>query len=257
MEREAYIDDLVSVIMPAYNSAEYISDAVKSVLLQSYSNLELIICDDASDDETVADAKKASSDDPRVIILRNETNAGVAAARNKAISKASGRYIAFLDSDDIWEKDKLSEQLKFMKDNGCALCYSSYGFINELGEPIKNRMAIIRDSADYKSLLKNNFIGMLTVVIDRKTTGSVKFSSNRHEDLILWLGLAKKKLPMKGMNKPLAKYRVSQQSLSGNKLKAAAWRWNVYRKSENLNFFTSIWYMTFYIVNSIVKRIAA
>lgn len=252
-----YVEDMVSVIMPAYNSEGCITAAVKSVLEQTFTNLELIICDDASKDGTLKTVKSAATGDSRVIIIENESNSGVAKTRNNAMKKASGRFIAFLDSDDLWKRDKLEKQLDFMKKSGCALCYASYGLINENGEPLKKGQAGIRETADYKSLLKNNFIGMLTVVADRSLTGDIVFSRNRHEDLILWLALAKKGLSMKGMNQSLALYRVSGNSLSGNKLKAAAWRWRVYRESEKLNFTKSIWYMLFYIVNSILKRMTA
>ena len=254
-DKEKYIEDMVSVIMPAYNSEGYIAAAVKSVLEQTFTNLELIICDDASKDETLKTAKSAATGDSRVIIIENKSNSGVAETRNNAMRNASGRYIAFLDSDDIWKQDKLEKQLNFMKKSGCALCYASYELINENGEPLKKGPAVIRNTADYKSLLKNNFIGMLTVLVDRSITGDMVFSRNRHEDLIMWLVLAKKGLLMRGINQSVALYRVSGNSLSGNKLKAAAWRWRVYRESEKLNLPKSIWYMLSYIVNSILKRI--
>ena len=249
-----YIEDMVSVIMPAYNSGGYIAGAVKSVLKQSYMNLELIICDDASSDRTIEIADNAASGDSRVTIIKNDINSGVSATRNHAMKKAAGRYIAFLDSDDLWEPDKLKKQLQFMKVNDCALCYASYGFINEDSEPLKKGLAIIRTVADYKSLLKNNFIGMLTVVIDRSKTGDIVFSDKRHEDLIMWLAFAKKGMLLMGLKQSLASYRISASSLSGNKLKAAAWRWKVYRESEKLNIAVSLWYMAFYITNSILKR---
>ena len=142
-----------------------------------------------------------------------------------------------------------------MKKSECAVCYTSYGFINTIGDLLNNKSAKIKEKADYRSLLKDNFIGMLTVVIDRSKTGEIVFSNERHEDLILWLNLAKKSLSLRGLNEIMAFYRVSGDSLSGNKKKAAAWRWAVYRKSEKLNIFKSICYMAFYSINALKKRL--
>jgi glycosyltransferase involved in cell wall biosynthesis len=250
-----YREGLVSVIMPAYNSGAYITGAVKSVLSQSYENLELIISDDCSKDNTIDAATKASGGDQRVKIITSEKNTGVSGARNRALESAAGQYIAFLDSDDIWNHDKLDKQIKSIKTGGYGLSYGSYGFMNESGDVFNSRIAKINIKAGYKSLLKDNFIGMLTVLIDREKTGTFRFSDDRHEDLILWLKFAKMGIAMGGLNESLAYYRVSGSSLSGNKLKAALWRWRVYRKIEKLNIFESIWYMVNYIFNSIRKRV--
>lgn len=241
--------------MPAYNSEAYIIEAIKSVINQTYQDIEIIICDDASTDDTLKKITEETGNDSRVKIIQNTKNIGVAKTRNEAIDQADGRYIAFLDSDDRWKPEKLTTQIKFMKKYECAVCYSSYEFINTAGRLLNNKSAKIKEKAEYKSLLKDNFIGMLTAVIDRNKTGEIIFSNERHEDLILWLSLVKKGFSLMGINESLAFYRVSEDSLSGNKKKAAIWRWNVYRKSEKLNIFKSIWYMTFYIVNAIKKRI--
>ena len=249
-------DELVSVIMPAYNSGAYIAGAVKSVLAQTYEKLELIISDDCSSDDTVTIAKKAANGDERVNFINSEINTGVAGARNRALRQASGRYIAFLDSDDIWTQDKLDKQIKAMKANGHGLSYGSYGFINEDGNVSGNRVAKIHKEADYNSLLRDNFIGLLTVVVDRNQTGAFEFTDFRHEDLVLWLHFSKMGIRMEGLDDSLAYYRISGGSLSGNKLKAASWRWRVYRKAEGLSLIKSVWYMVNYIVNSIRKRVS-
>ena len=249
-----YDDGLVSVIMPAYNSEKYIKAAIESALSQSFEKLEIIVSDDASIDQTVKIAEQLSGDG-RIKIIKNANNGGVAAARNKAIEKSRGRYIAFLDSDDMWKKNKLEIQLAHMKSTDCGLCYSSYGYVDSNGKSYNSKNARIKASADYKSLLKDNFIGMLTVVVDRQKTGEISFSQQRHEDLILWLELTKKGVSMSGIDQSLALYRVSNQSLSGNKAKAALWRWRLYKNSQKLNLLQSLWYMGFYTINSILKRI--
>lgn len=252
-----YINDLVSVIMPAYNSSDYIKYAVDSVLLQTYGNLELIIYDDASKDNTLLIALESAERDSRIKIIKGKINSGVAIARNNAIKAANGRFLAFLDSDDIWKPEKLETQIKYINETNCDLCYASYDFIDSKGNPLKKKSAVIKEEADYKSLLRDNFIGLLTVLIDRAKTGEIEFSANRHEDLILWLYLTKKDCKLKGLNQPLAFYRVSGSSLSGNKLKAAKWRWDIYRKNEKLNILLSLWYMTIYIIKAIYKRLSA
>ncbi len=246
---------MVSVIMPSYNSEGYITDAIRSVLSQTYKDIELIICDDASSDNTAKTITETVGSDPRVKIIHKTENSGVAKTRNAAIEQAVGRYIAFLDSDDIWKQEKLRTQIEFIKESECAVCYSSYGFINATGDLLNNKSAGIKENADYHSLLKDNFIGMLTVVIDRNKTGEIVFSNERHEDLILWLNLAKNSFSLLGLNDILALYRVSGESLSGNKKKAAKWRWQVYRNSEKFSIFKSLWYMTFYTINALKKRI--
>lgn len=240
--------------MPAYNSESFIKEAISSVLNQTYLNIELIICDDASTDNTIKIINDTVKLDNRVRIIQKTENSGVAETRNQAIKQAVGRYIAFLDSDDMWKPEKLENQIQFIKKFKCSVCYSSYGFININGDSLNKKSAKIKETADYVSLLKDNFIGMLTVVIDRNKTGEIVFSTDRHEDLILWLNLAKNNLSLMGLNKSLAFYRVSGDSLSGNKKRAAAWRWAVYRKSERFNLLKSMWYMTFYAFNALVKR---
>ena len=256
-EYEKFDNEMVSVIMPAFNSEKYIEEAIRSVLMQTYTDLELIIYDDASEDATLSIVNYLIEEDSRIRIIKGEINAGVANSRNKALAEAKGRYIAFLDSDDLWKSEKIKKQMNFMKSRGCGLCYSSYEFINADGSQRRNGCARIKLAADYKSLLKNNFIGMLRVMLHRQKTGEIKFSSDKHEDLILWLSLAKKNHSLIGLDESLAFYRISGNSLSGNKIKAAVWRWKVYRNSENMSVLTSIWYIYNYILNSIVKRIGA
>lgn len=246
---------MVSVIMPAYNSGKTISSSMESVVGQSYENWELLIYDDASCDNTLEKVYEYNKEDKRIKIFEGKKNKGVSFARNRLLQEASGRYIAFLDSDDRWKSDKLEKQLSFMEQTGCGFCYSGFELMDETGKISGKTMDIPGKKADYKALLKNNFIGMLTIVIDTELTGKISFSSKRHEDLILWLSLARKDVQMLGIGETLAYYRISGKSLSGNKLKSAVWRWKVYYSTENLGIFKSLYYMSIYICNSILKRI--
>jgi glycosyltransferase involved in cell wall biosynthesis len=248
-------DGLVSVIMPAYYSEGTISTAIESVIAQTYANWELLIYDDCSGDRTLDIAGEYSDSDNRIIVVKGNLNTGVASARNKALEKAKGRFISFLDSDDRWKTDKLEKQIEFMKQNECAMAYSSYEIMESHGKLTGKVITSLYKEADYESLLKNNYIGTLTVMIDRLLISDIHFSSSRHEDYLLWLEFVKKGYKLLGMEESLAYYRVSPRSLSGNKVKAAIWRWNVYRRNEKLSFVRSLYYMFMYTTNSIAKRI--
>ncbi|MBN1624453.1 MAG: glycosyltransferase family 2 protein [Clostridia bacterium] len=248
-------DGLVSVIMPAYYSEGTISAAIESVIMQTYTNWELLVYDDCSGDRTLDIAENYSVNDSRIMVVKGNLNTGVASARNKALEKAKGRYISFLDSDDRWKIDKLEKQMEFIKQSGCAMTYSSYELMESNGNTTGKVIECLYKEADYRSLLKNNYIGTLTVVIDRFHISDICFSSSRHEDYLLWLEFVKKGYKLLGMDESLAYYRVSPKSLSGNKVKAAIWRWRVYRRNEKLGLVKSLYYMFMYTTNSIAKRI--
>ncbi len=249
-------NEIVSVIMPAYYSEKTISGAVESVIAQTYENWELLIYDDCSGDGTFEIARKFSETDSRILVVKGIFNSGVSSARNKALEMARGRYISFLDSDDRWKAEKLEKQLNFMRRNDCAMVYSSYELMDSRGMATGKLISSFNKTADYDSLLRNNYIGTLTVLIDRQyIQNDIYFSDSRHEDYLLWLYFVKKGYKLMGMEESLAFYRVSANSLSGNKLKAALWRWRAYRRIEKLAFMRSIFYMVIYTMNSIAKRI--
>ncbi|HPQ47472.1 MAG TPA: glycosyltransferase family 2 protein [Clostridia bacterium] len=248
-------NEMVSVIMPAYNSEGTISSAIDSVIAQTYTDWELLIYDDCSNDGTCNIAAGYSGRDKRITVVRGDRNAGVASARNKALEMAAGRFISFLDSDDLWKADKLRKQVDFMHETGCSLCYTSYELMNSSGTGTGRIVKSVYKEADYKSLLRNNYIGTLTVLIDRNCIDEINFTSNRHEDYLMWLDFVKKGYSLMGLDESLAYYRVSRGSLSGNKMRAAAWRWNVYRNCEGITFGRSLLYMAIYTFNSIAKRI--
>lgn len=247
--------NLVSVVMPAYFSEATISGAIDSVIDQTYTNWELLIYDDCSGDGTLDLVEKYARNDARIRVVVGNENHGVASARNIAIVNAKGRYISFLDSDDKWKPNKLQMQLDYINKNNCDICYSSYDLIDSKGRDTGKKINIPQTLADYKSLLKNNYIGTLTVMIDRMKVGNIQFRRNRHEDFLLWLSFVSQGYKIMGITESLAKYRVSYGSLSGNKIKAAVWRWKVYYKIEKLGLFHSLYYMVVYTFNSIVKRI--
>ncbi|MBO1273701.1 glycosyltransferase family 2 protein, partial [Shewanella sp. 4t3-1-2LB] len=178
--------NLVSVIMPAFNAEMTILESINSVLRQSYKNFELIICDDNSTDSTKNIV--CSVDDNRIIYLKNLYQKGAAGARNFALDNSNGRYVAFLDSDDVWSEDKLYKQLKYMNENNIYFTYGAYKTFSDDVKVTKGHF-IPPKMVAYEKLLRSCPIGCLTVVIDRKFTGSFSFPYIPKEDYACWLTL--------------------------------------------------------------------
>lgn len=245
-------NNLVSIIMPAYNSSKYIYDSIQSVINQTYKNWELIVVDDASKDNTNDIIKSFVIQDARIRLIRQNVNRGVVTARNLAISVAKGRFIAFLDSDDLWEINKLEIQIDFMLKNKLPFTFTDYEYIDENGLFKKKINCPIQ--VDYRSALKGNQIGCLTVIIDKDAVGNFDMVNIKHEDYATWLRIFSKGITGYGINKSLAQYRVSTQSLSGNKLKTVAWTWNIYRKSEKLSLLKSFYFLLHHLKHGIRKH---
>ena len=249
------MSNLVSIITPSYNSSKFIDDCVKSIFSQTYSNWELLIVDDCSLDNSKDIISGFSNIDERIKPIFLESNVGAAEARNIAIRKAKGRYIAFLDSDDLWDSHKLEKQLSFMKKKDIAFSYSNYQFISEDGKVLSN-VILAPKMMTYHSYLKNTIIGCLTVIIDREKTGSFEMPNIRSShDMALWLLIMKRGFSAYGLNENLARYRVVSSSNTSNKINAAKDVWDVYRKVEKLNILYSVFCFIGYIFNAIKKRL--
>ena len=245
-------DKLVSIVMPLYDAQRFIAQAIESVLSQSYEYFELLIVDDKSTDNSVAIVKKYMNEDKRIKLFLLDANCGPVAARNRAIKEAKGRYIAFLDSDDVWLTDKLYRQIEFMEENHLVLTYSAYETMDENAHYINTRKCF--SPASYKDMLKSNRIGNLTGIYDVAFFGKVYMKDVGHEDYVMWLHLLKQITSTKGIEEPLARYRISSSSLSSNKIKALVWQWHIYRKIEKLNFLQSFYYFGYYVYNAVKKR---
>lgn len=243
---------LVSIIMPAYNASKYIDGAVNSAIGQSYHNWELLIVDDASADNTVAIVQELASKDSRIILLRQPQNQGVAKARNLALSNARGKYIAFLDSDDLWMLDKLEKQIRFMEEENVLICCSNYLRIDENGNVIGSVQPPSKFT--YSALLKSNFIGNLTGIYNAEVLGKQYFSEFKHEDYVAWLSLIKKAGSARCIAHTLASYRVYSNSISANKIKTISWQWRIYRAAESLGLVQSCWLMICYGYHALLKR---
>lgn len=245
----------VSIITPMYNCEKFIDETIQSVVNQSYENWELILIDDCSSDKTVEIAENYIEKDKRIKLIKLKNNSGAAVARNTGISESTGRFIAFLDGDDLWEYDKLEKQIAFMMENNIGFSFTSYKVINEDGINL-NKDVRVPKSIDYDGLLKNTIIGCLTVVLDKEIVGEVKMPLIRtRQDFATWLSILKKGHIAYGIDETLSRYRVVPGSISSNKLKAAKRNWYVYRKIEKLSLFKSLYVFTGYSINAVIKRL--
>lgn len=241
-----YNDPLISVLMPAYNAEDYIKDAIKSVLAQTYENWELIIIDDWSTDNTPSIISEFVETDNRIKKIFNEKNMGAAHSRNIALNFCCGEYIALLDSDDIWLPSKLEHQLKFIKKAEADIVYCSYGIIDSDG--IKCRPDfIVEEKVSFHDMLRKSVMSCSTVMIKRDLLLKYKFREDiYHEDYYLWLQLLKDGHCAVGTSEVLAQYRRLRGSRSDDKLKSACNRWKIYRDALHLPLWDSIKYMTAY-----------
>jgi len=249
------MNDKVSIVTPSYNSQRFIKDTIDSVFAQTYENWEMIIVDDNSKDNSVEYIKELIKNNSKIKLISLEKNVGAAEARNIALDEAQGRYVAFLDSDDIWLEDKLQEQLSFMTKNEYAFTFTSYMTFSEDGQTefktIKAPMEL-----DYIAYCKNTMIGCLTVMIDRDKVGSFQMPLIKSShDMALWLLIMRRGFKAYGLDKVLAKYRVVSTSNTSKKYKAIQDVWKVYREIERINLFKSSWYFVNYLYNAIKKRV--
>ena len=247
---------LVSVIMPSYNAENFIAESIESVLHQTYHNWELLITDDCSSDRTPEIAQSYCAKDPRINFAIAESHGGIAATRNLSITRASGRFFAFLDNDDIWLPEKLETQVQFMLQNDCAFCYSEYELINEDGTP-KGKIIKTDAVVDYDRYLRNTIIGCGTVMLDSDKIGPFRMPANStSDDMALWCRIMREGHRAYPINEVLMKYRVRGNSASANKIKAAKDVWSVYRQQEKLPFFRALSCFVCYAFNATIKRLS-
>lgn len=240
-------DVTVSIVMPSHNSARFIGESIRSVQAQDFRDWELLVSDDGSTDDTCAVVEAFRREDPRIKLLASPVNRGPAVSRNVALQAARGRYIAFLDSDDLWEPGKLTRQLTFMKERGAAFCHTFYTAVNEQGE----RTGEINkglSSVTYEDLLAHRTtIGCLTVMFDTEKCGRPLMPEiRRRQDYALWLKILKQGVTAERLEERLAYYRVRRNSVSHNKIRAAWYVWRVYREVEGLSFLKSLYYFAHY-----------
>ncbi|MEX5868051.1 MULTISPECIES: glycosyltransferase family 2 protein [Providencia] len=240
---------LVSVIMPCYNAEKNILESIQSVLNQEYQNFELIIIDDNSTDGTKDILKTIQ--DPRIKTIFLEKNNGAGYSRNKGIDVAKGRFIAFLDSDDIWLKSKLKEQIHFMLDNNYKFTFSYYQHFNNDG---LGKVITAPSYITYNKSLYGNVIGCLTVIYDTDYFGKQYMPLIRkRQDFGLWLKLLSIEKKAYCYPKVLAQYRTDS-GMTQNKLNAAKHQWQFYRNVLKLDHVRASWYFSFYAINGFLKH---
>ena len=245
---------LVSVIMPAYNSAEFITEAILSVQKQTYPDWELLVIDDASKDFTLSKVQTLAKEDPRIKILENKKNKGTGFSRNKGIRAAQGDFIAFLDADDLWKANKLETQLEFMKSNELSVSYSSYERIAENGQK-RNEIIEALPYLTYQKLLKANYVGNLTGMYDVRQLGKIYAPDVRkRQDWALWLEAIKKGGTAKGIKEPLALYRMRRNSISGNKLEMLGHNFRIYHHVLGYSYFKSLKCMGLFLKEQLLVK---
>lgn len=246
---------LISIITPSYKSKLFITDTIQSVHNQTYNNYEMIIVDDCSPDGSAEYIENILPDE-RFKLIKLKENIGAANARNVAIEKAQGRYIAFLDSDDLWYPEKLEKQIKFMQENNVAFSYTSYDLIDESGIKLDKKIKSI-SNINFNDYMKNTIIGCLTVMIDRDKVKPFLMPNLRSShDMALWGDIMKNNdIKAYGMSDVLSSYRLVSTSNTANKKKAAKEVWNVYREYFKFNFIKSSWFFINYAIHAILKRL--
>ncbi len=242
----------VTVIIPYYKKIKYFKKTLKSVLSQSYKNFEIIIIYDDEDKSELNKIRFFIKNNKKIKIFVNKKNLGAGESRNKAARIAKGKYLAFIDADDIWRKDKIALQLKFMKKNKLSISHTTYSIINDNGKKISIRMA--SKKLNYNELLNSCDIGLSTVIIKKKLFLKNKFSTNKtKEDYALWLKIAKKKI-IYGFNKNLTLWRKSDNSLSSNIFQKFYDAFDIYYNREKFNFMTSIYKVMILSFNFLKKN---
>jgi teichuronic acid biosynthesis glycosyltransferase TuaG len=244
---------LVSIITPSWNVESLIEETIRSVQAQTFEDWELLIADDCSRDRTPEIVAAVGDSDPRIKLIRMPKNGGPALARQAAIDRAQGRYLAFLDSDDLWLPQKLERQLAFAREKKAALSYTAFRRIDEAHE-VTGRLIEVPASLTYDQLLKNTAIATLTAMVDRELSGPVVMKDAGYDDFCLWLSILKPGHVAHGLNEDLARYRVRGTSVSSRPMRSAKWVWQIYRNVEHLSLARSAWCFVHWGARAWLKR---
>lgn len=237
------VENLVSIITPMYNGRRYIAETLDSVLAQSYANWEQIVVDDGSKDDSAAIVESYASRDSRIRLIR-KPNGGSASARNKALELSKGRYVVFLDSDDLWDPDFLERQLAFIRTHDAPIVFASYRMIDSDGNGILEDF-IVPPRVSYRDVLISCPLSCLTSMIDVEKTGSFSFDvrlGSVRDDLVMWLSLLKRVGVALGNPDVLASYRIHSASVTGSKWKMIKPQFRVYYRFEGLGVIRSLYY---------------
>lgn len=248
------MNELVSIIVPTYNTEKFIAKTLESVQNQSYQNWEMILTDDGSTDKTVAIIEEFAQKDSRIKLFKLPENRGNGFARNAALEKATGKYIAYLDADDLWFPEKLEKQIQFLKANNLHFTYSFYDSIDEEGNDL-NRRVESPNPLNYKELFFCNYVGNLTAIYDADFFGKIILeTSQKRQDWRIWLTILKQIKIAKPVPEPLAFYRIRKDSVSSSKFKLIKHNFGVYREFHGYNFVFSVLLMMRFLFTQLVIK---
>lgn len=253
-------EELVSVVVPVYNAAKFISDTVLSVKSQTYTNWELILVDDGSTDDSLEVmqniADEVNKDTGKIHVIESGGNLKAAKARNLGVKNANGRYIAFLDADDLWFSDKLEKQLALMKEKDCAFSFTGYEFADQDGIGVQ-KIVRVPEKISYKQAVKNTTIFTSTVIFDlaKLTKEDIEMPDVESEDSATWWKVLKIVPYAYGLNEALTLYRRAGESLSSNKIVCLKRTWRLYRNVEHFSLIKSIYCFIWYMIHATIRRL--
>ncbi|SHL36311.1 glycosyltransferase family 2 protein [Flavobacterium saccharophilum] len=248
------MSELVSIITPTYNAEKFITETLKSVQNQTYQNWEMILVDDASTDKTVNIIADFAEKDSRIKLFKLEKNSGNGFARNIALEKAVGKYIAYLDADDLWFANKLEKQIGFLKTNTLPFTFSFYDCIDEEGNSL-NRRVEAPINLTYDELFFCNYVGNLTAIYDVDYFGKIVIeATQKRQDWRLWLTILKQIQLTKPVPEPLAFYRIRKDSISSSKFKLIKHNFGVYREFHGFNFMFSVLLMMRFLFTQLIIK---
>ena len=256
-EEGAFMDGLVSIIVPVYNAENYIGETISSVAAQTYEDWELLLVEDRSTDGTLQRIQRCMEQEGtgRIRLIRQPSNRGAAQARNRGLQEAKGRYISYLDADDLWVPEKLERVLRFLQEKKAAFAFTGYEFADEQGKGM-GKVVHVPDTLSYRQALGNTTIFTSTVMfdtdrIDRKL---LEMPDVKSEDTALWFQVLRNGYTAYGLDENLVRYRRAGRSLSSNKLEALGRIWNLYRRQEHLSLPCRAYYFCHWAARAVKRR---
>lgn len=252
------MNELVSIIVPVYNVEKFIVETIESVAAQTYPHWELLLVEDGSDDGTVMLIEDyiRRTGESRIRLIRQPSNMGAARARNRGLLEAKGRYIAYLDADDLWAPEKLERELAFMEERDAAFAFTGYEFADEQAKGM-GKVVRVPKTLNYRQALSNTTIFTTTVMFDtgKIPKGLLEMPVIKSEDTALWWKVLRNGYTAWGLDENLARYRRAGRTLSSNKLEAIRRIWKLYREAEGLSVARSAWHFCFWAVRAVKRRV--
>ena len=249
---------LKPIVVPVYRAEKYIEETMDCVRAQTYTDWELLLIEDCGPDQSRQRIEEyiQRTGDGRIRLLTHPTNLGAARARNLGVNEARGRYLAYLDADDLWAPDKLKKELAFLKERQAAFVFTGYEFADENGRGT-GKVVRVPATITYKEALKNTTIFTSTVMFDMEQLSKeqLQMPQIKSEDTALWWRILRQGYVACGLDENLVKYRRAGKSLSSNKLEALRRIWNLYRKAEGMSVINSAWHFCFWAVRAVQRRI--